>query len=61
MKIARIAVYRDDLPRHEGIYSGPGGRSVSVFHGTIVELERRAGVTGFGEVGSSLPPLPGRP
>jgi L-alanine-DL-glutamate epimerase-like enolase superfamily enzyme len=50
MKISRIRAYRVDLPLHEGSYQWSGGKSVSVFDSTVVEIETEAGITGFGEV-----------
>jgi cis-L-3-hydroxyproline dehydratase len=50
MKIQRIRAYRVDLPLHEGSYQWAGGKSVSVFDSTVVEVQTDAGVTGYGEV-----------
>src|SRR6266581_8299020 len=50
MKINRIRAYRVDLPLHEGTYKWSGGKSVSVFDSTVVQVETDAGVTGYGEV-----------
>src|SRR5437763_15388778 len=50
MKITRIRAYQVDLPLHEGSYQWSGGKSVSVFDSTVVEVETDAGVTGYGEV-----------
>ena len=50
MKITAIRAYRVDLPLREGSYKWSGGKSVSVFDSTIVEVETDAGVTGWGEV-----------
>src|SRR5215210_8182870 len=50
VKIARIRAFRADLPLHEGSYKWSGGKSVSVFDSTVVEVETDAGVTGYGEV-----------
>lgn len=50
MKIKRIRAYRADLPLHEGSYKWSGGKAVSVFDTTVVEVETDAGVTGYGEV-----------
>jgi len=49
MKIKRIRAYQVDLPLHEGSYKWSGGKSVSVFDSTVVEVETDAGVTGWGE------------
>ncbi len=50
MKITRICAYRVELPLHEGTYKWSGGKSVSVFDSTVVQVETDAGVTGYGEV-----------
>jgi cis-L-3-hydroxyproline dehydratase len=50
MRIKRIRAYQVDLPLHEGTYKWSGGKSVSVFDSTVVEIETDAGVTGWGEV-----------
>ncbi len=50
MKIKRIRAYRVDLPLHEGSYKWSGGKSVTVFDSTVVQVETDAGVTGHGEV-----------
>jgi L-alanine-DL-glutamate epimerase-like enolase superfamily enzyme len=50
MKITRIRAYQVDLPLHEGSYKWSGGKSVTVFDSTVVQVETDAGVTGFGEV-----------
>src|ERR1700740_3647609 len=50
MKINRIRAYGVNLPLHEGSYQWSGGKSVSVFDSTVVEVETDAGVTGWGEV-----------
>src|ERR1700689_1051936 len=50
MKITRIRAYQIDLPLHEGSYKWSGGKSVSVFDSTVVEIETDAGITGWGEV-----------
>src|SRR5215468_4683832 len=50
MKIRRISAYRVELPLHEGSYKWSGGKSVTVFDSTVVQVETDAGVTGFGEV-----------
>ena len=39
MKIQRITAYRIDLPLHEGSYKWSGGKSVSVFDSTVIEVE----------------------
>ncbi len=50
MQIARVTGYQVDLPLHEGSYQWSGGKSVSVFDATIVRLETRSGLVGWGEV-----------
>jgi L-alanine-DL-glutamate epimerase-like enolase superfamily enzyme len=50
MKITRIRAYRVLLPLHEGSYKWSGGKSVSVFDSTLVEILTDAGLTGWGEV-----------
>jgi L-alanine-DL-glutamate epimerase-like enolase superfamily enzyme len=50
MKIQRIRAYRVELPLQEGSYNWSGGKSVSVFDSTVVEIETDAGITGYGEV-----------
>src|SRR5882757_8620413 len=50
MKIQRITAYRVELPLHEGSYKWSGGKSVSVFDCTVVEVITDAGITGWGEV-----------
>ena len=50
MKIRRIRAYRVELPLHEGSYKWSGGKSVSVFDSTVVEVETDAGLVGYGEV-----------
>ena len=50
MKITRIRCYQVDLPLHEGSYKWSGGKSVTTFDSTVVQVDTDAGVTGFGEV-----------
>ncbi|MFP6613387.1 MAG: cis-3-hydroxy-L-proline dehydratase [Pirellulales bacterium] len=50
MKIKRIAAYQVDLPLHEGSYKWSGGKSVTVFDSTIVQVETDTGFVGYGEV-----------
>jgi L-alanine-DL-glutamate epimerase-like enolase superfamily enzyme len=50
MKIRRLVAYQVDLPLHEGSYKWSGGKSVSVFDSTIVQIDTDQGVTGHGEV-----------
>ena len=58
MQITRIRAYRVELPLHEGSYKWSGGKSVSVFDSTVVEVETDDGVTGYGEVCPLGPVLP---
>jgi L-alanine-DL-glutamate epimerase-like enolase superfamily enzyme len=50
MQITRVRAYQVALPLHEGSYKWSGGKSVSVFDCTVVEVETDAGLTGWGEV-----------
>jgi cis-L-3-hydroxyproline dehydratase len=50
MGIKAIRAYQVDLPLFEGTYKWSGGKSVSVFDSTIVEVETDEGITGWGEV-----------
>src|ERR1700730_11981237 len=50
MKITRIRAYQVNLPLHEGSYKWSGGKSVTVFDSTVVQIETDAGITGVGEV-----------
>jgi L-alanine-DL-glutamate epimerase-like enolase superfamily enzyme len=50
MHIRRIQAYQVDLPLVEGSYKWSGGKSVSVFDSTVVQIDTDAGLTGFGEV-----------
>ncbi|MAF09421.1 mandelate racemase [Candidatus Poribacteria bacterium] len=50
MQITRIKAYQADLPLHEGSYRWSGGKSVSVFDSTVVEIRTDEGVVGYGEV-----------
>jgi L-alanine-DL-glutamate epimerase-like enolase superfamily enzyme len=50
MRIRRILAYQVDLPLVEGNYRWSGGKSVSVFDSTVVQIDTDAGITGFGEV-----------
>ncbi|MBC8353637.1 MAG: mandelate racemase/muconate lactonizing enzyme family protein [Planctomycetes bacterium] len=50
MKIKRIRCYQVDLPLHEGSYKWSGGKSVSLFDSTIVQVETDTGFVGHGEV-----------
>jgi L-alanine-DL-glutamate epimerase-like enolase superfamily enzyme len=50
MKIARIRCFQADLPLHEGAYKWSGGKSVTTFDSTIVQIDTDADITGYGEV-----------
>jgi L-alanine-DL-glutamate epimerase-like enolase superfamily enzyme len=50
VKINRIRAYRVELPLYEGSYRWSGGKSVSVFDSTVIEVQTDAGLTGWGEV-----------
>lgn len=50
MKITCIRAYKVDLPLYEGSYKWSGGKSVTTFDSTVVEIETDAGITGYGEV-----------
>lgn len=50
MGIHAIRAYQVDLPLHEGSYNWSGGKSVSVFDSTVIEVETTEGITGWGEV-----------
>jgi L-alanine-DL-glutamate epimerase-like enolase superfamily enzyme len=50
VQITRIRAYQVALPLHEGSYKWSGGKSVSVFDSTIVEVQTDASLTGWGEV-----------
>jgi len=50
MGIKAIRAYQVDLPLYEGSYKWSGGKSVSVFDSTVIEVETTEGVTGWGEV-----------
>src|SRR3954466_13360215 len=50
MRIARIFAHRVELPLREGAYKWSGGKSMTVFDSTIVEVETDAGIVGYGEV-----------
>jgi L-alanine-DL-glutamate epimerase-like enolase superfamily enzyme len=49
MKITGIKAYRVELPLREGSYHWSGGKSVSVFDSTIMQIDTDQGLTGFGE------------
>jgi L-alanine-DL-glutamate epimerase-like enolase superfamily enzyme len=50
MKIRRISTYRVELPLHEGSYRWSGGKAVTVFDSTVVQVDTDEGLSGFGEV-----------
>jgi L-alanine-DL-glutamate epimerase-like enolase superfamily enzyme len=50
MHIARIRAYRVELPLCEGSYKWSGGKEVTVFDSTVIEVGTDAGVRGYGEV-----------
>jgi L-alanine-DL-glutamate epimerase-like enolase superfamily enzyme len=50
VKIARIFAHRIELPLVEGSYKWSGGKSVSIFDSTIVGVETKCGLIGYGEV-----------
>lgn len=50
MAIVAVRAYQVDLPLHEGSYQWSGGKSVSVFDSTIVEVVDSSGESGWGEV-----------
>ena len=50
MRITRIMAYKVALPLHEGSYKWSGGKAVTVFDSTVVQVDTDAGVTGYGEV-----------
>jgi L-alanine-DL-glutamate epimerase-like enolase superfamily enzyme len=50
MKITGIRAYQIDLPLCEGSYKWSGGKSISVFDSTVIEVATDAGISGFGEV-----------
>src|SRR5437763_5422473 len=50
MQIRRIRAFRVELPLCEGSYRWSGGKSVSVFDSTVVEVETDSGLVGHGEV-----------
>jgi L-alanine-DL-glutamate epimerase-like enolase superfamily enzyme len=50
MKINRILVYKVDLPLREGSYKWSGGKSVSVFDSTVIQIDTDEGISGYGEV-----------
>jgi L-alanine-DL-glutamate epimerase-like enolase superfamily enzyme len=50
MKIRRIQAYCVELPLHEGSYKWSGGKAVTVFDSTVVQVDTDEGITGYGEV-----------
>ncbi|GAB5469588.1 MAG: mandelate racemase/muconate lactonizing enzyme family protein [Rhodospirillales bacterium] len=49
MKIARIVVYRVELPAAGGVYYLSGGRSFTSYESTLVRIETDDGCIGWGE------------
>lgn len=49
MKIVGLRAYRVELPLVEGSYQWSGGKSVSVFDSTVVEVLTDEGLSGWGE------------
>jgi cis-L-3-hydroxyproline dehydratase len=50
MRVSRISAYRVELPLKEGSYKWSGGKAVTVFDSTVVEVETDTGFVGYGEV-----------
>ncbi len=50
MKIRKISAYRVELPLHEGSYRWSGGKAVTVFDSTVVQIDTDTGIAGYGEV-----------
>jgi len=50
MKIRRISAYRVELPLREGSYRWSGGKAVTVFDSTVVQIDTDEGLAGHGEV-----------
>src|SRR5881396_1061488 len=50
MKISSVRAYQVASPLHEGSYKWSGGKSVTVFDSTVVQVDTDAGVIGHGEV-----------
>jgi cis-L-3-hydroxyproline dehydratase len=48
-KISKISVYKVDLPLHESSYKWSGGKSVTTFDATVVQIETDTGFIGYGE------------
>ena len=44
MKITRICAYPVALPLHEGSYKWSGGKAVTVFDSTVIQVDTDAGV-----------------
>jgi hypothetical protein len=47
MKIRRILAYRVESPLHEGNYKWSGGKGVTVFDSTVVQVDTDEGITGY--------------
>src|SRR5262245_51570978 len=50
MKVKRHPARRGSLPLRRSSYKWSGGKSVTVFDSTVVEVETDTGITGYGEV-----------
>src|SRR5438876_10477817 len=50
MHIRRIQAFRVELPLKECSYKWSGGKAVSVFYSTVVQVETDTGLVGHGEV-----------
>jgi cis-L-3-hydroxyproline dehydratase len=50
VRIKEVTVYRVELPLIEGSYRWSGGKEVSIFDSTVVELTADSGEAGYGEV-----------
>lgn len=50
MRITRIAAYKVALPLREGSYRWSGGKAVTVFDSTVVQVDTDAALTGYGEI-----------
>lgn len=60
--ISRVSAHRVALPLHDKVYRWSNGKSIEVFESTVVRIETREGLVGYGEntpLGSSyLPAFP---
>jgi L-alanine-DL-glutamate epimerase-like enolase superfamily enzyme len=50
MRITRLLAYQVNLPLQEGSYKWSGGKAVTVFDSTVLQIETDAGIVGYGEV-----------